>query len=222
MNKFYFIGVIFCLCFNSTIGYSQNSKQFWAPSITYSWNQTEKLSFKLISEAFISTGNLGNENGLERADIALLGTYKLSSKTKISGKYMYRESKPLDDNQAYEHRITEQLEIKGALFGKSVDHRLRIEQRIKASSFTNRVRYRLARKFPIGEDKGNYIKAYDELLFSFNEETHFGENRIFGGYGFLLTRKTDIELGIQYRTQNFFKDSGISHLFLFATVLNLK
>jgi hypothetical protein len=220
MNKSFFIGAIFCLC--STVTFSQSSKEFWAPSITYSWSQTEKLSFKLISEAFISTENLGNENVLERADIALLGTYKLSSKTKISGKYMYRESKPLDDNQAYEHRITEQLEIKGALFGNSVDHRFRVEQRIKASSFTNRLRYRLAKKFPVGEGKGNYIKAYDELLFSFNEETYFGENRIFGGYGFLLTGKTDMELGIQYRTQNFFKDSGISHLFLFTTVLNLK
>lgn len=201
--------------------YSQNTKSFWAPSLTYSWDQTDQISFKLQTEAFVSPENFGNEQSLERADIALSGSYKVNSKTKIGGKYMYRKSKPLGDSPIDEHRITEQLDIKGVLFGSSVAHRFRVEQRIKTSSFTNRVRYRLSRKIPLKGGKENYIKAYDELLFSFNKENYFGGNRIFGGYGFALNESADLELGIQYRTQNLFKDAGISHLFLFMTVLNL-
>lgn len=215
-------GFLTIFLFLSTEIKSQNSKSFWAPSITYSWEQSDKLSFKLQSEAFLSSENFGNENGFERADIALSGSYRISSKTKIGGKYMFRKSKPLTDSPIDEHRITEQLDLKGILFGNIVDHRFRIEQRIKTSSFTNRLRYRLSKKFPVGEDKGRYLKAYDELLFSFNKDAYYGGNRIFGGYGFPFTDAASMELGIQYRTQNIFKDSGINHLFLFAVALNLR
>ena len=105
-----------------------------------------------------------------------------------------------------EHRIFEQMSWNESIGRVSINHRLRLEQRlvgkvdqkatdenVKDWTYLNRVRYQLRATVPINhpklQDKTWYIAAFDELFIGFGSNVNqniFDQNRIglLGGYQF--------------------------------------
>ncbi|MEQ9309986.1 MAG: DUF2490 domain-containing protein [Balneolaceae bacterium] len=196
---------------------SQNTERIWGPSVTYSWDQTDLISFKLKAELFTSLNNFNNTNVLKHAESSLFFTYKLKNGVKIGGGYLYRQASLLNSTPLHENRITEQLDLSGSVFGVNSSHRIRLEQRMRTQGFANRGRYRLTMKFPHKNKSGNYFKASDEVLFSLDENDFSGDNRIFIGYGITLNNDLVLEFGGEHRTNDFLELSGPNHIFLFTT-----
>ncbi len=221
MKKTIILGILTITVFLSSEIKSQNAEYIWSPAVTYSWDHTDLISFNVKTEVFTSLDNLDNTNIIKHAEASLFTAYKLKKDTKFGIGYLYRQSGPFTDNPRHENRITEQLDLKSSVFGRSGSHRIRLEQRMRTQDFVNRARYRLSLKFPHKKKGGNYFKISDEMLLSLSEGETSGENRALIGYGVGLSKDSDLELAIQYRAADFFEGNGLTHLILFSTSLSL-
>ena len=127
---------------------------------------------------------------------------------------------PAGPHRVPEHRIFEQILWTESIGRVSINHRLRLEQRMLAKvdqkiddyavkdwTYLNRVRYQLRATVPLNhakmQDKTWYITAFDELFIGFGSNVNqniFDQNRIglLGGYQFSKTFR--IEGGIFNQT----------------------
>ena len=180
----------------------------WDPGLSFTQKFLNRWSF--------------NVNTLQRSDLAeyqsgekpsdfrwnlnetqFFATYGLLNNKKISGGYAFqiRSSEP---TEFHEHRFMEQFAfVTYALTGKRIANRVRLEQRIRNSELTNRIRYRLGFDSPLNGEKLDpgemYAIVTNEYLWSFNREEQSGENRLFAGVGWFFNQQYKLQTGLMYR-----------------------
>lgn len=205
----------------ATCAYSQQADLIWNPELSYSWKNSDRLGFNTKLTGFNSLQDLDNDGFIRYIEPQFSFSYGLSAGTKIGGGYYYRLSTPLIDGYQYEHRFLEQIGFVSYLGDRRIAHRVRLEQRIRSSSYQNRLRYRLSYDFPLQGEKldagEKYLILKDEMMTAFNKDEADAENRASVGLGWYFNSKQKFELGLQYRTQDIFSDGGIEHLFLVST-----
>ncbi|MEM9831546.1 MAG: DUF2490 domain-containing protein [Bacteroidota bacterium] len=201
------IFLVFTLISTSAIAQSTTLAQ-WDPGLSFTQKFPNRWSL--------------NVNTLQRSNLAeyepegtqqnfrwnlnetqFFATYELWKNKKISGGYAFqvRASEP---DEFHEHRLMEQFAfVTYALGGKRIAHRVRLEQRIRDSELTNRMRYRLGFDSPLnGErlDPGEFYGIVtNEFLWSFNRTGQSGENRLFAGIGWFFNRQYKLQTGLMYR-----------------------
>jgi hypothetical protein len=193
----------------------------WGPELSYSWSSSDRVSYNTKLVAFNNLRELGNQAGLVHIEPSFVMTYSLTTRYRIAGGYVYRWSDPLLDGYNYEHRFLQQLGFVSYIGDRRVAHRVRLEQRIRSSSYQNRLRYRLSYDFPLqGErlDPGEkYFIVNNETMTAFNAEEADAENRITAGLGWYFNNQYKFEVNLQYRMQDIFSGDGLSHMVLFGT-----
>ena len=201
--------------------FSQQAELIWNPELSYSWKTSDRLGFNTKLSVFNSIRDFDNEGAIQYIEPQFSFSYGVSPRTKLGGGYYYRLSTPLVDGHQYEHRFLQQIGFISYIGDRRLAHRLRLEQRVRSSSYQNRLRYRLSYDFPLeGEqlDAGEkYLILKDELMTAFNKNEADAENRASVGLGWYFNSKQKFELGLQYRTMDIFSDGGIEHLFLIST-----
>lgn len=190
----------------------------WNPEVSYSWKTSDRVAYTTKMSMFNSVGEFGNRAFIAYLEPQFVMSYSASTRLKIGGGYYYRWSEPLRSGYRYEHRFLQQIGYVNYIGDRRLVHRLRLEQRIRSSSFQNRIRYRLSYDFPLqGErlDPGErYIILKNEIMTAFNATAADAENRVSAGLGWFINRGYKFEINIQYRTQDIFSGQEISHLFL--------
>ena len=193
----------------------------WSSEISYSWSTSDRVSYTAKQAMFNDTNHLGKETFLTYLEPQFRLPYSLSTRLKLGGGYYYRWSEPLLDGNNFEHRFLQQLGFVSFIGDRRIAHRVRIEQRIRSSSYQNRLRYRLSYDFPLeGErlDPGeNYIILKNESMTAFNANEADAENRLTSGLGWYLNNRYKFELNLQYRTQDIFSGDEITHMILVGT-----
>lgn len=219
MRKF-----LLLILFSTTplFGYAQSETEWiWNPEVSYSWKASDRVAYTTKLSMFNNGGELENRKWLSFLEPQFVMSYSLSTRMKIGGGYYYRWSEPLLDGYRYEHRFLQQIGFISYIGDRRLAHRLRLEQRIRSSSYQNRLRYRLSYDFPLqGErlDPGeNYLILKNEMMTAFNADQADAENRVSIGLGWFVSSRYKFELNAQYRTQDIFSGNGISHLFLAGT-----
>ena len=201
--------------------FSQQSELIWNPELSYSWKSSDRLGFNTKLSIFNSVLDFDNNAAIQYIEPQFSFSYGISSRTKLGGGYYYRLSTPMIDGYQFEHRFLQQIGFISFIGDRRLAHRLRLEQRIRSSSYQNRLRYRLSYDFPLqGQelDPGEtYLILKDEMMTAFNKDEADAENRASVGMGWYFNSKQKFELGLQYRTQDIFSDGGINHLFLIST-----
>lgn len=201
--------------------FSQQAELIWNPELSYSWKSSDRLGFSAKLSVFNSIRDFDNNDAIQYIEPQFSFSYGLSSGTKVGGGYYYRLSTPLIDGYQYEHRFLQQIGFISYIGDRRLAHRLRLEQRVRSSSYQNRLRYRLSYDFPLEGEKldpgEKYLILKDEVMTAFNKDEGDAENRASVGLGWYFNSKQKFELGLQYRTQDIFSDGGISHLFLVST-----
>ncbi len=215
-----FIVVLFYPAF----GIAQNVGFIWEPEFSYSWKQSDRLAFNSKTSAFNNIKSSNNGFAMEHIETAFSVAYNLSVETKVGVGYLFRISDPLDNPEASEYRLLQQLAVVSFIGDRRLSHRLRTEQRIQPQDYINRWRYRISYDFPLeGErlDPGEkYLIISNEILGSFNKSEFEGENRVNAGLGF-YKQKRKLEFNIEYRTQDLFTNNSIGHTFVFSTTFYL-
>ncbi|PWN05704.1 DUF2490 domain-containing protein [Rhodohalobacter mucosus] len=202
--------------------YAQSQTDWiWNPEVSYSWKASDRVAYNTKLSVFNNLGELGNRTALSFLEPQFVMSYSVSTRLKLGGGYYYRWSEPLRDGYRYEHRLLQQVGYVSYIGDRRLAHRLRLEQRIRSSSYQNRLRYRLSYDFPLqGErlDPGErYIILKNEIMTAFNAAEADAENRVSVGLGWFINRSYKFELNAQYRTQDIFSGNGITHLFLAGT-----
>lgn len=198
-----------------------DTELIWSPELSYSWSTSDRVSYTAKLALFNDLNQLDNQAFLSYIEPQFIMTYSLSTRLKIAGGYYYRWSEPLLDGYNYEHRFLQQLGFVSYFGDRRVAHRVRLEQRVRSSSYQNRLRYRLSYDFPLeGErlDPGeNYLILKNEAMTAFNIDEADAENRLTGGIGWYFNNNYKFELNLQYRTQDIFSSDGITHMVLVGT-----
>lgn len=194
----------------------------WGPELSYSWSSSDRVSYNAKLVVFNNLRELGNQARLTHIEPSFVMTYNLTTRYRLGLGYVYRWSEPLLDEYIYEHRFLQQIGFVSFIGDRRIAHRVRLEQRIRSSSYQNRLRYRLSYDFPLeGErlDPGEkYFIINNESIAAFNAEEADGENRITAGLGWYFNNEYKFEVNLQYRMQDIFSDDGLSHMFVLGTV----
>lgn len=202
-------------------GVSQSVEWIWSPEYSYSWKSSDRMAYSTKLSMFNSVENLDDRSALQFIEPQFSLAYSLTPRAKIGGGYYYRWSTPLLDGYQYEHRFLQQVGFINYIGDRRIAHRVRTEQRVRSSSYQNRIRYRISYDFPLeGErlDPGEkYMILSNEMMTAFNRNSGDAENRFEIGLGWFFNRQQKFEVGLQYRTQDIFSGDGISHLFLVGT-----
>jgi len=193
----------------------------WNPEFSYSKKTSERTTLIAKLSVFNSLEDFTNQKSLQYIEPQLSAAYTLTPRWRVGGGYFFRWSEPLADGFRYEHRLLQQAGYVNFFGGRRLAHRLRLEQRIRSSSYQNRFRYRVSFDFPLqGEqlDPGErYLILKNEMMTAFNASEADAENRASLGMGWLLRGSQKFEMNLQYRTQDIFSGDGLSHLLLFGT-----
>lgn len=201
--------------------FSQQAELIWNPELSYSWKSSDRLGFNTKLSIFNSIRDFDNSGAIQYIEPQFSFSYGLSTGTKIGGGYYYRLSTPMIDGYQYEHRFLQQIGFISFIGDRRLAHRVRLEQRVRSSSYQNRLRYRLSYDFPLQGEKldpgEKYLILKDEMMTAFNRNEADAENRASLGVGWYFNSKQKFELGFQYRTLDIFSDGGINHLFLLST-----
>jgi hypothetical protein len=198
-----------------------DTEWIWSPEFSYSWSTSDRVSYITKLAIFTDLNQMDTKAALAYIEPQFIMTYSVSTRLKLGGGYYYRWSEPFLDGYNYEHRFLQQLGFVSFIGDRRIAHRVRLEQRIRSSSYQNRLRYRLSYDFPLeGErlDPGeNYIILKNESMTAFNAEEADAENRLTAGLGWYFNNQYKFEVNLQYRTQDIFSGDGIAHMVLVGT-----
>ncbi|MDX5435619.1 MAG: DUF2490 domain-containing protein [Pontibacter sp.] len=150
--------------------------------------------------------------------------YHLTPDAFVTLGYGFIETYPYGDypapEEVTEHRIYEQLQLKGSLGRIGLTHRYRLEQRwievpqTTDYTYLNRARYFLKATLPLAgpslEAKEPYLAVYDEVFVGFGKNIRkniFDQNRAYVALGFKFSDAASAELG--YLNQIVQKANGV-------------
>ena len=190
------------------LGYSQDSSlgnwllYFGNMKIKSDWNWHNEVQYRNynaigdLEQLLLRTG-IGY-NLTENNNNLLLGYGYILSQNYIEG---------TDDKvDVNEHRIYQQFITRQKIGIVGVQHRYRFEQRFVEADFKMRFRYFLSLTVPINNkemtDQTVYFSAYNEIFLN-TSGTIFDRDRLYGGFGYKLSKTVRLELG--YMNQFFSK-----------------
>lgn len=180
------------------------------------------LSFKSRNYLFEKDAVIYRQRHLE---IGHFSTFSVSLKSSVSLGVLYRN---IDwfENFENEFRTTLQYNIKSIKDQFRFGHRIRAEQRFFENQTIYRFRYRLAFDIPLNGEKLNigetYFVSTTEFLWSITKlEKPLFDNRWSAQIGWLLSNKTKLQLGLEYRFDRFNEGSQQSLFLLTSAIFNI-
>lgn len=159
-----------------------------------------------------------------QVDIAHFSNLKIKANQSIALGIQYRFRAPFEKEEENELRITEQYNYtfkpKTIRFG----HRARLEQRIRPSLTTHRLRYRFAADMPLqGEvlDLGEayFIASIESLCSVASTKKASYDQRFSLQIGTLLYQELKLQAGIEYRMEDY--TEALQHVFFLNSALIL-
>lgn len=102
-----------------------------------------------------------------------------------------------DKIEIQEHRIFQQFISKQVIGSVKLNHRYRFEQRFVERDFKLRFRYFLGVQVPLIKSNANtkmYLSIYNEIFLN-SKSAIFDRNRLYGGFGFNISKNVRIETG---------------------------
>ena len=85
-------------------GLCQQTSFIWEPTLSFSWEQSDRLVFNSKTSLFLSVPDLNNESAVDYGESALSFAYGVSERSKIGGGYLFRYSDPMTGDPCHEHR----------------------------------------------------------------------------------------------------------------------
>ncbi|MCK0115231.1 DUF2490 domain-containing protein [Gelidibacter sp. F63206] len=162
---------------------------------------------------------------VKQLDLAHFSSLKLNDNHKLALGVQYRFEDNFGGNDQNELRFTEEYKYEILRGETEFEHRLRVEQRFAGSLTSHRFRYKFGITHPLNpnlkDGEGIHLIAILESLLTVSDASKPEyEQRISGGIGWPLTTYAELELGMQYRLDDFTQNLG--HELFFVTGLNFK
>jgi len=192
-------------------------------SINYKVSDNYKTNFSIRSRYFLyKDETLKFEN--RQVDFTHFSTLSLDYNNSLSFGIQYRVREAIDGG-SNELRLTQQFNYTKNRRALRFGHRFRFEQRLLSDLTILRSRYRFALDFPLNGDKLNIGETYmilsTEALISHSNKTKPElDQRTTGNIGYVISKKSKVQLGIEYRFEAF--NINTEHRFFILTSFILK
>lgn len=213
-NAFLITSAAFLLLVGTTPAFSQDRYRAGTlPQVNVNFSLTSqlKLNTKLETRQIVSERSL-DEPGkypfrYERTDLALVLTKKMAINTTLGGGYLIR----LEDRQ-FVHRFIQQATLVNDLDLITVAHRLVVDETVRPDEpLEVRLRYRLGLEKALNgrqiDPKELYVKVTNEYLGILSANTTDAEIRALLALGYSASKTAKIELGAEYRVNEFYQSS---------------
>ncbi len=228
MNMFYIrIFSLSFLFFFSKVTLAQNGFAVLNESnlaFNHKASTSYKLNFSLKSRNYLYENDIAIYRQ-RHMEIGHFSTFSVSLKSSLSLGVLYR-NRDWFENFENEFRTTLQYNIKSIKDQFRFGHRIRAEQRFFESRTVHRFRYRLAFDIPLKGEKLNqgetYFVSTAEFLWSLaKQEKPVFDNRWSAQIGWLLSKSTKLQLGLEYRFDRFNLGSQQSLFMLTSAIFNI-
>ena len=213
--KYVYLAAFLFLCLNLK---AQNDRFIFGffpeASLKYNISENYSVTHKLESQHGLFDSNRLNDELEYEHSLTDLQTFlgrKLSPFLKADIGYQYR----IEEGENT-HRTIQQVSIlqRGSFY--RIGHRFRIDQTFfKEESLLFRARYRIKGQIPLQGrelDPGeNYLTVSNELIYMIQSSEDDLENRLTAAYGFYIDDKNKIEVGLDYRTDDYLVKDRFRH-----------
>jgi len=191
-------------------------------SFTGYWESSMALNYR-VTNTYTHNFSLANRSYLiqdeafgltiRQFDLAHFSALKLRDNQSIGLGLQYRFRKAFDKNTGNELRLTQQYNITSRTGAIRIGHRLRSEQRIFSAVTVHRFRYRFALDSPLqGEqlDIGEtyLVSSLESLLSVTRVQGPQYDHRIRMQLGWLLQAGVNMEVGLEYRFEDYTNDTS--------------
>ncbi len=217
-------GIIFSL--QATWG-QDNLTGFWEPviALNYKVKDNYKHNFSLAKRSFIYLGS-DVQLTTRQLDLVHFSDFKIKDNADIAFGVQYRLRENFDTTGSNELRLSQQYNITKRTGKLRLGNRIRTEQRITKKPTIHRFRYRFAIDFPLqGEvlDIGeSYAVLSVESLLSVGRASQPEyDQRLDAQIGWLLNNNTKIQVGTQWRAENYTQETEYIFFISSALVLSL-
>lgn len=175
-----------------------------------------RLNFKIESRQALKQGFFQDNNPLQYnytlTDLSFLTAKKIGIHEHVAFGYLIR----FKENEVI-HRTIQQFIFSKKNNGLRLAHRVATDQTYSSSEETTfRLRYRIATEIPLNGDTVDptewYIKLNHEYLQSLQNGKYDLETRLIPFFGYMLSPKHKVEVGLDYRLNNFLSGTP-SHRF---------
>lgn len=198
-----------CILFCFPLWSQEKFTGYLEPSIALNYKVATNYShnFSIANRSYFF-----NENNYQfkarQIDVAHFSELKINTTQSIAFGIQYRFRDTFEPGKENELRLTQQynntFKSRSIRFG----NRFRSEQRIQPSITTHRFRYRFAADLPLEGEKldvgETYLVASTESLLSVAKATKPSyDQRFTTNIGYFLSEKTKIQVGIEYRLENY-------------------
>lgn len=214
MKYFFFIA----FAFSTIIAEAQNNRFIFGffpeASLSYKISEDYSITHKIESQhGLFDSNRLNDELEYEHSltDLQSFIGRRLTPFVKVSLGYQYR----LQEGENT-HRPIQQISILQRESSYRIAHRVRIDQTFfKNAPLLFRARYRIKGQVPLQGlrlDPGeNYLVFSNELIYMVQSNEDDLENRLTGAYGFYFDDKNKLEIGLDYRTDDYLVDDRFRH-----------
>ncbi|SIS40890.1 Protein of unknown function [Zobellia uliginosa] len=214
--------IVFGVLMGSLAYCQENLTGYFQPDISlkYKVNTHYSHSFKVAQRAYIYEDDFSYR--IRQIDLVHFSSFKVDSKQGLALGVQYRFRESFDEPEENELRIVEQYKYSHRNETLNMGSRFRAEQRISPSLTIHRFRYRLAIDFPLkGEELAvgdPYFSASAEALLSVakGDKPEY-DQRLTSHVGWLLGQGTKLEIGAEYRAEDYTHTT--EHIFFLLTSL---
>ncbi|CAM3384601.1 DUF2490 domain-containing protein [Zobellia roscoffensis] len=220
------LALIFSLLF-SIIGFSQeNVTGYFQPdiSLNYKVHTNYSHNFKIAQRAFIYEDDFSYR--IRQLDLSHFSIVKIGFHQSLGIGVQYRFRNTFDAPGEDELRITEQYKFSHTYGNLTVGNRFRAEQRISPSKTIHRFRYRLSLNAPLKGEKLDIGEPYfsiaaEPLLSIAKKDKPVYDQRITSYFGYLLNRETRLEIGAEYRAEEYTQTTHHIYFLLTSLIFSL-
>ncbi len=211
----------------SLVKAQENLTGYWNPKISLNYNVSSNYSHNFSVEKrsyFYRNSDL--QLNVRQIDLNHFSNLKTRDNQSIGFGIKYRLKDTFENSSENELRFTEQYNITLKRGGIRYGHRLRAQQRITKSSTVHRFRYRFALDFPLQGEELDIGEAYlvvstESLLSVGKSLLPAFDQRLTSKLGWVLSTTTKLQLGMEYRAENYAQSTENELFILTELVLNL-
>lgn len=204
-----------------------NRTVYWQPDISLNYKHSPLYSqnFSLANRNYVYQ-NQQTKLSVRQLDLVHFSNYQIDFDKSLGLGIQYRFRENFEEDKENELRLTQQFNFTNKLGTIRLGNRFRTEQRITSNSTIHRFRYRFAVDFPlkgleldIGEP---YLIASTESLLSVGKAlTPMYDQRLTSHIGWSLPKGIKLQLGLEYRRENFTQNTAEVFFFLSSVILSL-
>ncbi|MDT0620159.1 DUF2490 domain-containing protein [Croceitalea vernalis] len=206
-----------------TLMAQENFTGYWQSSIALNYGVAGGYShnFSIKNRNYIYN-NESLQLNVRQIDFAHFSNYKIQDNQSLALGILYRSRNIFEDG-IDELRLTQQYNLQSKPYVIRYGHRLRSEQRLNKNITIHRFRYRFSLDFPLKGEKLNVGEPYfvgniESLLSVAKMNQPQYDTRLTAHFGWQLTNNTKLQIGSEYRLENF--SQNLEHIFFFLTTLN--